>query len=191
MIDLLLIYPSLPDETTWLQNLSEDILAPFAVAAISYFLISKVDEYRIRRNYSQLGAAILHTLIEEVEIGRTIIKNTLDPNDNSHPAPLPRKSWNGINTVPDDVLLRILELGKCAPAVGFPTNEIRTHTKNYFDHMVLNWDQVIEIVKQKQNFKGFAKLNFPEYEEAATNVLNMLVHIRGLLLKNSKRVFPK
>jgi len=191
MIDLLLISTIITDESSWWQNLVGSFLAPVAVAAISYFLISKVDELRKRRNYSRLGAAILHSLIEEVQIGRDIISNTLDSNNNTYPAPLPRKSWNGINTVPDEVLLRILELAKDAPTVGFPTNEIRTHTKNYFDHMVPNWDTVIEIMKQKHNFKEFAKLNFPEYAEAATNVLDMLVHIRGLLLKNSNRAFPK
>lgn len=177
-------------ETNWLQNLTQSFLAPFCVAAVSYFLISKVDDLRKRRSYSRLGGAIIHTLMEEVELGRNIIRSTLDPNNNSLPHALPRKSWNGINTVPDEVLLRILELGKHTESVGFPTNEIRTHTKNYFDHMVPNWDEVVALAKQNKNFKGFAQMNYSNYDEAATNVLNMLNHVKGLLDKNSNKTFP-
>ncbi len=178
-------------ETIWIQSFSEDVIAPFAVAAVAYFLFGKIDELRKRKSYSRLGASIIHTLIEEVEGGRNTIRNTLDPTNNTIPNPLPRKSWNGINTVPDEVLLRILELAKNTKDVGFPTNEIRIHAKNYFDHMVTNWDQVVKIAAQGQNFKTFAQKRYSSYDEAATGVLEMLKHVKVLLEKNSTKLLPK
>lgn len=178
-------------ETTWIQSFSENVIAPIVVAAIAFFLFGKIDELRKRKSYSKLGAAILNTLIEEVQNGRNSIRDTLDPEKNDMPKPLPRKSWNGINTVPDEVLLRILEVSKKKKDVGFPSNEIRIHTKNYFDHMITNWDLVVLNALPGKDFKAFAKQHYSTYDEAATGVLNMLVNIKQLLEENAKKWFPK
>jgi hypothetical protein len=178
-------------DPNWIQNLTETIIAPFVVAAVTYFLFGKVDELRKRKNYSKLGVAILDTLIEEVKLGRDIIRNTLDPNNRVVPNPLPRKSWNGINTITDDVLLRIFEVSKKSKDVGFPAKEVRSHTKNYFDHMVPNWDLVINEAVQGKDFKAYASARFSTYDKAATGVLEMLDHIKTLLENNSKRIWPK
>ncbi|MCU0377756.1 MAG: hypothetical protein MUC78_05795 [Bacteroidales bacterium] len=178
-------------ETTWIQSFSENVIAPIVVAAIAFFLFGKIDELRKRKSYSKLGVAILNTLIEEVQYGRNSIKDTLDPEKNDKPHPLPRKSWNGINTVPDEVLLRILEVSKKQKDIGFPSAEIRIHTKNYFDHMITNWDQVVINASLGKDFKALAKLKYSTYDEAATGVLNMLINIRQLLEENSKKWFPK
>lgn len=130
-------------------------------------------------------------MIEEVRLGRDLIRNTLDPANNVFPNPLPRKSWNGINTITDEVLLRIFAVSNKIPDVGFPAREIRSHTKNYFDHMVTNWDQVINEAVERRNFKGYAQTNYPSYDQAATGVLEMLEHVRKLLEKNSRRIWPK
>jgi len=178
-------------DPSWIQKLVETILAPFTVAAITYFLFGKVDELRKRKNYSKLGVAILDTLIEEVKLGRDIIRNTLDPTNNVFPNPLPRKSWMGINTISDEVLLRIFEVSKKSPDVGFPARAVRSHTKNYFDHMVPNWDQVINEAVQGRDYKAYAKATFSSYDQAATGVLVMLEHIKTLLENNSRRIWPR
>ena len=181
----------LASETTWTQTFAENVVAPVLVAAIAYFLFGKIDELRKRRSYSKLGIAILNTLIEEVQNGRDSIRNILDPMISTIPNPLPRKSWNGINTIPDEVLLRILEVTKKKKDIGFPSNEIRIHTKNYFDHMTSNWDQVVSVATQGHDFKKYARQNFPKYDKAATGVLDMLKNIKQLLEENSKRLLPK
>lgn len=177
-------------ETNWLQGFSGNFIAPFAVAAVSYYLFGKVDELRKRRNFSRLGVCIIDTLIEEVERGRDSIRNTLDPNNSSFPNYLPRKSWNGINTITDEVLLIILEVTKDIKDEGFPAQEIRIHTKNYFDHIVTNWDQVVDTAKIDPNYKSYF-LNLQSYDDAATGVLEMLKHIKKLLQSNSNKIFPK
>lgn len=178
-------------ETTWIQSFSENVIAPIVVAGIAFFLFGKIDELRKRKSYSKLGVAILSTLIEEVQFGRDSIRDTLDPNKNNKPNALPRKSWNGINTVPDEVLLRILDVTKKKKDVGFPSHEIRIHTKNYFDHMISNWDQLVLNSISGKDFKALAKLHYSTYDEAATGVLEMLVNIKQLLEENSKKWFPK
>jgi hypothetical protein len=178
-------------DPNWIQNLTETIFAPFIVAAVTYFLFGKVDELRKRKNFSKLGVAIIDTLIEEVESGRNSIRNILDPKNNVIPNPLPRKSWNGINTITDDVLLRIFAVSKKSKDVGFPAKEVRSHTKNYFDHMVPNWDLVINEAAQGNDFKSYAIATFSTYDQAATGVLDMLNHIKELLENNTKRIWPK
>ncbi len=179
------------NDPSWIQKFAETIFAPFTVAAVTYFLFGKVDELRKRKNYCMLGVAILDTLIEEVKLGRDIIRNTLDPTNNGLPSPLPRKSWNGINTITDEVLLRIFEVSKKSQDVGFPAKAVRSHTKNYFDHMAPNWDQVINEAVQGRNFKAYAQTRYSSYDQASTGVLDMLEHIKTLLEENSKRIWPK
>ena len=178
-------------DSKWLQAFIENVIFPIIVAAVAYFLFGKIDILRKRRSLSILGVAILSTLIEEVQNGRNIIRQTLSDNKNTYPNPLPRKSWIGINTIPDEVLLRILAVTKNNKPVGFPASEIRIHTKNYFDHMTTNWDQVVESALQKQDFKAIARQRYNTYDDAATGVLEMLENIRNLLEMNSKKWLPK
>ena len=174
-------------EPSLIETLSKSIITPIAVSAITYFAFGKVDELRKRRNQSKLGASILHTLAEEVKNGRDFIRKTLDPTNTEPPHHLPRKSWLGINTINDEVLLRILAVTKGVTDVGFPAFEIRIHTKNYFDHMTPNWDKVCE----NANPKTYATAECSTYDAAATGVLDMLNHIEKLLDDNSTKMFPK
>lgn len=178
-------------ETNWLQAFTENVIFPILVAAVAYFLFGKIDVLRKRRSYSILGVAVLSTLIEEVQNGRNIIRDTLTVDNNVLPNALPRKSWVGINTISDEILLRILAVTKGKKDVGFPATEVRIHTKNYFDHMVVNWDQVVEAAHHDPDYKTTVKSRYFTYDEAATGVLNMLENIRSLLEENSKKWFPK
>jgi hypothetical protein len=177
-------------DSNWIQNLIENVIAPLIVASVAYFLFNMLDELKKRKNYSKLGVAILDTLIEEVTNGRDTIRKVLNPADRSTPNHLPSKSWSGINTITDEVLLRIFEVSKNVKDVGFPARHIRNHTKNYFDFMVPNFEQVIDVADNGGDFKS-AAISFWTYDQAATGVLDMLVHVRSLLEKNTKRIWPK
>ncbi|MFZ5552576.1 MAG: hypothetical protein ACOZCO_05640 [Bacteroidota bacterium] len=178
------------NDSSWLAGFVQYFFAPFAVAAISYYLFGLRDEYKNRRNYSRLGVEQISTLIEEVETGLKLIKETLDPNHHVFPNPLPRKSWSGISTIQDQVLLRILAVCADKPDKGFPSREIRIHCKNYFEHIVTNWDAVIQVAVKGQDYKAIAR-TMSTYEEATTGVLEMLKNIKHHLSNNIITPFPK
>ncbi len=178
------------EESTWFQNGIENILFPFLVAVVTYFLVSKIDEFRRRRNYSSLGAVIVESLIEEVRNGLNIMTDAISDNPTKLPSPLPRKSWNGMTTIPDEVLLRIIKVSEGVPPRGFNPREIRIHSKNYFDHMCGNWDIITKAVKAEQNWREIVT-QFNSYPESAKGVLDMLEQTRDLLNENSSKWFPK
>ena len=172
---------------TWLSGFIQYFFAPFIVAAVSYYLFGLRDEYKKRKNFSKLGVELLSTIIEEVETGRNIIRNTLDPSNNKYPGNLPNKSWSGINTIQDEILLRIFAVSENTPEQGFPAKQIRTHLKNYFEHMIPNW----ETIHTSGKIPSEAAKLWASYDGIATQVLQMLVHVRSLLEQNTKRLFPK
>jgi hypothetical protein len=170
-------------------NLSTDFLFPIIVATVTYLFISKADEWKKRRSYSRLGVAILKSLMEEISTGIYTMETSQQVNTTIIPNPLPRKSWNGMTTIPDDVLLRILQISKNVTPVGFPINEIRIHCKNYFDHMCTNWDQVPQA---GLGWRSVAHMYVTSgYIDAAKGVLGMLNQTTELLESNSKKWFPR
>jgi enamine deaminase RidA (YjgF/YER057c/UK114 family) len=171
----------------WLSGFIQYFFAPFVVAAVSYYLFGLRDEYKKRKNYSKLGVELISTLIEEVETGRDIIRNTLDPANNKFFGNLPHKSWSGINTIQDEILLRIFAVSEGIPEQGFPARQIRTHLKNYFEHLIPNW----ETIHTSGVMANVAAQRFASYDKLATQVLQMLAHIRSLLEQNTNRIFPK
>jgi len=165
-----------------ITSVIDNLALPFLVALGTYWLISKKDEDEKKRNYSRLGVAIIEALLEEVENG---IK-TLDGAKQSGKVSantLPRKSWSGMSTIPDEVLLRILEVSKNVTPKSFQPKEIRIHCKNYFDHMTPTWDDVIlKKLKPSQCLDT--------YIEATNGVLAMLKQTKELLSENSNKWFP-
>jgi hypothetical protein len=184
-------------DSAWIQSSIENFLFPFLVAVLGYILIVKLDEWRKRKSYSRLGAVIIESLIEEVNTGITSLRTTRDVSNGTVQKPnnysiarLPRKSWNGMTTIPDEVLLRIIEVTKGVTPIHFPPREIRIHCKNYFDHMAPNWDQVVSNpTKSKEAIIHYIEEG--QYIQASEGVLNMLEQTRDLLEKNSARWFPK
>jgi hypothetical protein len=167
-----------------LEQFLEKFITPIIIAAITYFFINKLDEIRNRKKISRLGSAVLHTLIEEIENGRRIMKSKIDTPINISSELLPNKSWNGINTVSDEILLRILEVSKNEEIVGFPASEIRIHTKNYFEYIVGNWNRSVETSKDMHKISNM-------YILSSSKVLEMLKQTKFLLDKNSEKYFPK
>jgi len=171
------------ETNTIVASVVDNFALPFAVAVVSYWLFAKNDEYKKRKNYSRLGVAIIDALIEEVQNGLKLLENAKNTGTVSADK-LPRKSWSGMSTIPDDVLLRILEVSKKIKPIGFHPSEIRIHCKNYFEHMTTNWDGVI-------SGKLSALHYLSTYPEAAKGVLAMLEQTKELLHENSTKLFPK
>ena len=162
-------------------SIIEKFAFPIAVAAITYWLFKKNDEYIKRQQYSMLGVAIIESLLEEINTGIEIMKNQFA---NS----LPVKSWVGLSSIPDDVLLRIIAVTKNVNLVVFKPKDIRIHCKNYFDHMATSWNIAI----QSNNQVAIQQLlNQAKYIEAAEGVRAMLLQCKELLENNEKRWFPK
>lgn len=163
------------------QSIISNFAFPFAVAAITYWLFNMNDEYKKRKQYSTLGVAIIEGLLEEVTYGIEIMRKQL-------PTLLPVKSWYGLSTIPDDVLLRIIAVTKNENFNGLKPKDIRIHCKNYFDHMAPSWENAIK-TNNPVNIKTL--LNQSKYVEAAEGVNTMLLQCKELLERNEKQWIPK
>ena len=172
----------------FIQGLIENFIFPFLVAVTSFVLLTRLTVWRDRRDKSRLGVAIIESLIEEVRNGIKIMEESI--NQQQQPTTLlPRKSWNGMTTIPDDVLLILLKISQNVESKGFKIKEIRIHCKNYFDHLTSTWD---DRVSKSQNWEVNANslINNSKFVEAAQGVLRMLEQAKELLENNSKKKFP-
>ena len=117
-------------------------LISFVVALITYMTEAQLGEWKKRRDASRLGVAILDALLEDVRTGirvMTEIRDQLKVKDElAEPIVfLPTSSWIGMQTITDDVLLRVLAVEKPAIAENpdiYPISQIRTRCRNYFEH---------------------------------------------------------
>jgi hypothetical protein len=126
-----------------------------------------------------LGISIIASLLEEIETGLRILEGR-------QPGGLmPTASWYGKETIPNEVLLRIISVDKNGnlPSPSFPVSEIRTHCKNYFMHICV---QVNDAVAKRGETGPFAEFIVP-----TRKVVQMLNDARSLLEENSRRRFPK
>ena len=157
--------------------LLEKFILPIAVAVITFYFFKKHDEYIKRRQYSTLGVAVMESLLEEITMGIKIMEGR-------QTNPLPVKSWNGVSTIPDDVLLRIIAVSKGETPVSFKPQDIRIHCKNYFSFMAENWLSAI----QGGNIRDL--IDKGQYIQSAEKVKSMIIQCRDLLEKNSRKKFP-
>lgn len=170
------------------------VIAPIFVAFIAYYVFGQIDERKKRRIYSLLGVELLTILIDEIGTGFEIMKEPLKPTDNPQPNPLPLKSWNGISTIQNEMLIRIFEVSKDIPDFEYHPSRIRIHTKNYYEYMIPNWEKMVEETwieskfdSEKEYIIDF-KLN---YVKGTHDLLQMLKETHKLLNQNVKRIFPK
>lgn len=204
-----------PPPFEWYKDLwrflDKNLVLPIGVAVLAYWMTTFLGESKNRKNYSRLGVAIMESLIEEVRTGL----NTLDrlnkylqdsSTDNTRfNNLLPVRSWEGPQTVPNEVLLRILASSEGITA-PFPPSEIRIHCKNYFSHicgnvnaMIQNLDNAIlnshSLLIRDSRIQLNGMLGTGEgqgnYMEATQKVLGMLEIVRDTLDKNSRKKMPK
>ena len=181
----------------WLINPKYLVLANWVVASGSMAAAAVAlwiaivgyqrEEWRRRRNDSKLGAIIVESLLEEVRNGHKLM---LSMQDNSVcPFQVPIASWEGMNTIPDNVLLRVIATADKVKPRSYPPSQIRIRCKNYFVHMCPNLNSV-------KHAAGRQLLLSPgdgngDYIGMAQCVIDMLEQTKELLKKNAKRRFPK
>jgi hypothetical protein len=176
------------EHSSWIKDIVDKGIIPLLVGAISYLLFRGLDERKKRKSHSTLGVIIIDCLLEEVGTGIKILQEAFDPKVAFPMTNLPHKSWMGINTLPDEVMLRIISVSKDVKATGsFNPKDIRKHTKNYFDHMCLSWNSALIPGITRETMTA----TFKKYPEAAEGVRKMLVQTKQLLENNSKQLFPK
>lgn len=185
----------------WISNAENqrliigNLILPVVIGVLAFLASHSVSSWRDRKRQSLLGAAVCDSLIEEIKNGIGLMSQTqLALNGTQAPTgKLPRRSWDGMQTISDEVLERLLCLSQDRQNRGFPIREIRIHLKNYFDHMIPNWDQVADAAIQGQPWQNIAQqyLTQGKYLEAAQGVLEMTEDARKLLDQNSTKWFPK
>lgn len=188
------------------QFVGSNFLLPIIVAFAAYVVADRHGEWRKRRMYSRLGVAIIESLQEEVQNGIKEMEQLLAsargpihlfPRWN----PLPTASWSGMATIPDEVLLRIIETSQGQTFDGFHPQQCRIHCKNYFVHMSGTYDQT-----RDQAAEGYRMSSFYNWREdiinlladdrsgylaAAQKVYDMLEDAKLLLVANAKARRPK
>jgi hypothetical protein len=188
-------------DESWISKIFIDSLVlPIIVAVAAYICVDRLGEWKKRRSYSTLGVAIIESLQEEVRNGIKWMTQTSDNMKNLGASPpnfaLSNKSWSGMSTIPDDVLLRILETAK-GKFTSFHPRECRIHCKNYFEYMCGNYNRALSeatlLAANGQDWRTpftpfFGKSG---YIEAATGVIQMLEDTKKLLNANSKKWIPR
>jgi hypothetical protein len=182
------------------KYLTDTVLLPVVVAVTIYLLVDRLGEWKRRRAVSRLGVAIVDSLREEVRTGLQIMGETLERAREGHPdgpspAALPHRSWDGMSTIPDDVLLRIIETSEGREFPHFYPSECRTHCKNYFEHLRANYAVAAQaarnLARQNQAWADDLQASMASGAgadfEAAEGVDRMLETTRQLLLDNSRR----
>ena len=176
------------ENPSWLIEIIKSGLIPLIVGTISFLFFRGLDESKKRKTFSTLGTIIMDSLIEEVSNGYEIMKDAVTAKAPKAPSLVPFKSWDGLKTIPDEVMLRIISVSKKAKPIGkFYPKDIRMHAKNYFEYMVSNWNNAVNERYEPQVFPTTFKI----YPESAKGVLDMLFQIKQLLEDNSESWFPK
>lgn len=194
-------------DPAWLEMLTQvvaNFIVPILIAVVTYLLVDRLGEWRKRKIYSRLGVAIIESLQEEIRNGISLMTDALNAAENNSISVLPtrllpNKSWSGMSTIPDEVLLRIIETSAKRQFDGFPPRECRIHCKNYFEHMIQNHKQILtqtlNLAQQRQDWRGPIRSLLADdtgrYIQSARGVDQMLEHARQLLEKNAKAIFPK
>jgi hypothetical protein len=168
-----------------------ELIMPIFIGILAFLATNSVSVWRTRRRQSLLGVAVCDAFIEELSNGVQLLTAAqMDLDKNKLPyGRLPRRSWNGMQTISDEILERLLCLSAGRQNQGFPIRDIRIHLKNYFDHMIPNFDQAT-LSNQWQNEVRHL-LEHGGYLDAAKGVLKMTEEARTLLKVNSSKWFPK
>ena len=98
-------------------------------------LVCAPAKWKDRKENSKLGAIILEEIQEELKTGIGLMTVMQDAVTNparqatSSLGMLPTKSWSGMKTIPDKIILRIIATNPSADI------RIRSDCKNYFEHV--------------------------------------------------------
>lgn len=152
----------------------------------------QLSEWKNRKEHSQLGVIILAEIQEELSTGiglMRMMQNSVTQIALTQPATigvLPTKSWSGMKTIPDKVVLRVIATN--------PNKNIklRSDCKNYFEHICGSINGLIEH-RLSQSIIVSRLINVNDDSNhlvAAINLNNDIEEIKNKLLSNAKRKFP-
>jgi hypothetical protein len=185
--------------------LSKNVVLPILIAIITYVLVDRLGEWKSRRNDCKLGIAILDSLLGEILTGLDCMNSAYGQLQQPTPALpsnlLPTETWSGMQTIPDEVLLRIISTSKDVVPRSFHPNTIRQVCKDYFTHMCANYNEIIRSLPTSGMGQQAlcARLlmylgggpNQGKYIATTQQVKEMLEQTKELLDQNSKRWFPE
>lgn len=166
--------------------------------ALGFFLTSELAERRKNRMSSKIGFYVLSGLIEEISTGIYIMES-FEQTQRMTRANMPSTNWIGVNTISDEILLRIIETTKNrdnSAEIGM----IRNHCKNYFSNIVVTWNNNIESFYDPDSIMKEDKIQYAlrmvsdshfQFLMSSRFILGLLIAARSELLINSKRRFPK
>ncbi len=192
------LHITLSETSAWARFSTAAIGAMFGIIAalFTYVVTNWLGERKKRRDISTLGEIVIGSLQEEMANGiklmqgfqRYIVNNGLEPTWGF----LPKKSWDGMQTVSDDVLLRII-----ATSPVF-SRQLRHDCKNYFEYICENINVRIE-KKSEIGLPGVRLALTPflspenpgNYLVAAENLYNSLESVKINLKQNAARWLPK
>lgn len=199
---IIAVWTSTPSPTT-ATLLMQNLALPIVVAVATYVLVDRLGEWRKRRMQSTLGCAVMDSLLEEVRTGIATMKSCIAATSDAGaqgppPGRLPRAIWTGPSTISDDVLLRVLETSRDGSFPHLQPRDVRSHCKNYFEHMTANFDNNLATTlpggPNHQNWREVLRSFLAgegKYLEAAERVEELLVGVRQLLEANRHRVMPR
>jgi len=182
-----------------------NLILPITIAIITYLCVDYLGERKKRKNYSKLGVSVLESLQEEIRTGIKVMTENRDKivinNPQLNPFLLPDKSWNGMTTISDEVMLRILSVGSDIIVGEYRILDVKIHCKNYFVNICTNYRQSLEnalllIRSGNPNWASafgtmFSPQNSQEFIKCSQNVYELLQKAKEMLEKNSKKWFPK
>ncbi len=172
------------------------VFVSFVVAMVTYMAQAQLGEWKKRRDMSRLGVAVIDSFLEEINNGLQMMerfqKSPLTLAPSGTPAGfMPHRSWEGMQTVSDQVLLRILALFDHETETNdFRCRDIRSHCKNYFENICGNINTWLQERNYSQVMSHVGREGDKNtYVEDTQKLLKMLTRAREKLMRNAKKRF--
>ncbi len=183
------------------------------IGILVFYFTSWKTEKKLRITKSIVGDALLASFAEEVQNGINLIETLVDLIniylDNRQKEPnnkfimpkkfymMPNKSWDGMKSVSDEILERIIKVSKNIENDIFPPKEIKTHLKNYFEFICSNVNDINKELLSlsgnhvESNYLTDCKTSLSNNLDASRKVLKTLKVLQNKLVKNGNEIFPK
>lgn len=175
---------------------------PITLGVLGFIGADRYNEWKKRRMDSRLGAAIMETLLEEVNQGIKIMEAFVS-NKTVTPSMLPTQSWSGMSSIPNEVLIRIIESSNKNKYDSFNPKDCRSHCKNYFEYMCSNYNALTSnLLKLGDDNRSANQRNETStqllslfgdqtnYLDSSKKIRKMLENTITILIENSKKWFP-
>jgi hypothetical protein len=157
----------------------------FIGGLLSAFLLQTWGKWDDRRKYSLLGVSIIDELIAEINKGLEILEDLARGKD--PPLLMPHAVWRGMETIPNEVMLRIVSMSRGRGRHGeHRISDIRTHCNNYFLYICCH------INGSRASGSPISPSTASQFSKDTKMVMNMLHRAKSLLIRNSYKLWrPK